>query len=245
MKHRLLIVSLIALVVVSAGCTSRFADSADTPAAAEQPAAVTTVAAAAADAAIAGNATATVTAQSLRVRAAPDATAEVIHGIREGEQYKVIALSSDGAWVELSIPNAPQGRGWVNANFVNVEGPITDAGVVDAPTPSPTPSQSPSQSPTPASVATPANPSTAGTAANAAVEPGAGGIAVVNGEGVRLRVRADASTTADIVGYAYDGERFPVIEISADGGWVRIGGRADTDNPTGGWVAAEFVVIEQ
>ena len=241
MKHRLLILTLIALTVVSAGCTSRFADAADTPAAAAQPAAVTTVAAAADDAALAGNATATVTAQSLRVRAAPDATAEVIHGIRQGEQYKVIALSSDGAWVELSIANAPQGKGWVNANFVNVEGSITDAGVVDAPTPAP---QS-SSSPTPASGAAPASPSTAGTAANAAVEPGAGGIAVVNGEGVRLRVRADASTTAEIVGYAYDGERFPVIEISADGGWVRIGGRGDTDNPNGGWVAAEFVVIEQ
>ena len=240
MKQISLLVTLFVLMATVAGCASRItpssattdetATAADAPNAAPAPAA-------AAD--LADNATATVTARSLRVRAAPNATAEVIHGVREGEQYKVIALSSDGAWVQLSIPVAPQGAGWVDANFVSVEGSITDAAVVD------NAAAAPAEPAAAAVVVTPTGKSTADTAANAAVAPGAGGIAVVNGEGVRLRVRATPNTTGDIVGYAYDGERFPVLESSASGAWVRIGGRIDTDNPDGGWVAAEFITIEE
>ena len=141
--------------------------------------------------------------------------------------------------MQLSIPVAPQGAGWVDANFVSVEGSITDAAVVD------NAAAAPAEPAAAAVVVTPTGKSTADTAANAAVAPGAGGIAVVNGEGVRLRVRATPNTTGDIVGYAYDGERFPVLESSASGAWVRIGGRIDTDNPDGGWVAAEFITIEE
>lgn len=235
MKRIFLLLTLTVLLLVATGCTSRLAPvttSADEPAAATDD---TTTTAANDD--LADNATATVTARSLRVRAAPSDSAEVVFGIREGEQYPVIALSSDGGWVQLSIPDAPQGEGWVNANFVTVEGSITDAAVVET--------GGAASAAAGNVVATPSGISTADTAANAAVAPGAGGIAVVNGEGLRLRVRATPSTTGDIVGYAYDGERFPVLESSADGAWVRIGGRIDTDNPDGGWVAAEFVVIEQ
>ena len=237
MKQISLLVTLFVLMATVAGCASRITPSSattdETATAADAP----NAALAAAD--LADNATATVTARSLRVRAAPNATAEVIHGVREGEQYKVIALSSDGAWVQLSIPVAPQGAGWVDANFVSVEGSITDAAVVD------NAAAAPAEPAAAAVVVTPTGKSTADTAANAAVAPGAGGIAVVNGEGVRLRVRATPNTTGDIVGYAYDGERFPVLESSASGAWVRIGGRIDTDNPDGGWVAAEFITVEE
>ena len=71
------------------------------------------------------------------------------------------------------------------------------------------------------------------------------GMAAVNTEGVRLRVRAEPTTDAEIVGYAYPGEVFPVEEVSEDGVWVRIGGAADTENLDGGWVAAEFLLIGQ
>ena len=235
MKQISLLVTLFVLMATVAGCASRITPSSATT---DEPAA-NADAPNAAVADLADNATATVTARSLRVRAAPNATAEVIHGVREGEQYKVIALSSDGAWVQLSIPVAPQGAGWVDANFVSVEGSITDAAVVD------NAAAAPAEPAAAAVVVTPTGKSTADTAANAAVAPGAGGIAVVNGEGVRLRVRATPNTTGDIVGYAYDGERFPVLESSASGAWVRIGGRIDTDNPDGGWVAAEFIVVEE
>jgi uncharacterized protein YraI len=75
---------------------------------------------------------ATVSARSLRVRAAPSATAEVVGGIREGEVYTVIGLSSDGEWVQLAVPAIPGGTGWVSTNYVSVQGAITSATITEA-----------------------------------------------------------------------------------------------------------------
>ncbi|HRA67647.1 MAG TPA: SH3 domain-containing protein, partial [Caldilinea sp.] len=71
------------------------------------------------------------------------------------------------------------------------------------------------------------------------------GFALVTAEGARLRVRAEPSTTAEIVGWVQPGETVPVAEVSADGLWVKLGGVPDTQNPNGGWVSAEFVVLGQ
>jgi len=167
------------------------------------------------------NATATVSAASLRVRAKPSSDANVIFGIKQGEQYKVIGLSSDGEWVELDLPDAPNGAGWVSANFVTVEGAITDA---------------------PVTKVTPAAPQTPKASAqdNGAATPGT---ATVVTEGTRLRVREEPNGNAKIAGYVYNGEIFPVLETSSDGAWVKIGGRTGTDNLNGGWVAAEFLEV--
>ncbi len=73
-----------------------------------------------------GAAKATVNIKSLRVRAQPDNTSTVVTGIKQGETYNVIGLSSDGSWVQLEIPQATGGSGWVSANFVTVQGSITD-----------------------------------------------------------------------------------------------------------------------
>ena len=102
-----------------------------TPLAAAPTAAAAAPAAAPAD--LGNGAIATVTATSLRVRAEPSTTAEVVAGIRQGEQYRVIGRSSDGLWLELAVPRATGGSGWVSANFVTVSGPITDVEVVSAP----------------------------------------------------------------------------------------------------------------
>jgi uncharacterized protein YgiM (DUF1202 family) len=178
-------------------------------------------------------ATATVTAKSLRVRAAPSADAEVIAGIKEGEQYQVAGLSSDGEWVQLAIPKAQGGKGWVSANFVSVQGAITDAPITDAPVAT-TGSTKPGNSG-----------AITATQTVVAVAPPAAGTATVTTEGARLRVRAQPDTTSDIVGFVYNGENYPVVEQSSDGLWVRIGGREGTDNLAGGWVAAEFLVLGQ
>ncbi len=250
---------------------------------------------------------ATVTARSLRVRAEPSDSAEVVTGIREGEQFPVIGRSSDGLWIQLDIPRAPGGNGWVSANFVTVQGPITDAAVSSAPpaateapaeeatpapteeaaeaapteapaeeaTPAPTeeaaeaaPTEAPAEEATPAPTeeaaeaapteapaeeATPAPTEEAAEAAPTEVpaeeaapavtpEPG---FALVTAEGARLRVRAEPSIDAEIVGWVQPGEIVPVEEVSADGLWVKLGGVADTENPNGGWVSAEFVVVGQ
>jgi uncharacterized protein YgiM (DUF1202 family) len=247
---------------------------------------------------------ATVTARSLRVRAEPSESAEVVAGIREGEQYEVIGRSSDGLWLELAIPQATQGSGWVSANFVTVAGSITDAEVSSAPvateapaeeaaTPvateapaeeaaTPVATEAPAEEPvateapaeeaatpvateasaeepvateapaeeaaTPVATEAPAEEpvaTEAPTEETATVTPPAAGFALVTAEGARLRVRAEANTDAAIVGWVQPGETVPVVEVSADGLWVKIGPMPDTQNPDGGWVSAEFLVLGQ
>ena len=170
------------------------------------------------------SAKATVSAKSLRVRAQPGPDAEVLGGIKEGQVYDVIGLSSDGEWVQLAIPALPGGKGWVSANFVSVKGAITGAAITEAATaaavrlPTPTPRLAPQP---------------------AAVQ----GTATIKTEGVRLRVRAQPSANSDIVGYVYNGEVFEVKGMSDDGTWTEIGGRTGTDNLNGGWVSTEYLVL--
>jgi uncharacterized protein YgiM (DUF1202 family) len=170
---------------------------------------------------------ATVTARSLRVRGEPDAAGTVVGGIKEGEVYDVIGLSSDGEWVQLAIPAITGGSGWVSANFVEVQGSITEATVT---TVTPASGGASASRPTP----------TPGSLNLIAAAPGT---ATVQTEGVRLRVRAEPSANAEIVGYVYDGEIYAVVETSADGQWTQLGGRPGTDNVNGGWVASEFLVL--
>ncbi len=80
-----------------------------------------------------GPAMATISARSLRVRQAPDDTSEVVAGVKEGEKYKVLGISSDGLWVQLEIPKAPAGKGWVSADFVTLEGDITNVTKIQVP----------------------------------------------------------------------------------------------------------------
>jgi uncharacterized protein YgiM (DUF1202 family) len=223
-------------------------------------------------------AVATVTASSLRVRAQPSTEAEVVAGVRQGEQFAVIGRSSDGLWLELAVPRATQGRGWVSSNFVTVSGSIVDAPVTSpsveaAPTPAPTeepteeateeaaeatPTAAPSEE---AAEATPTEATPTEAAAEAAAEAAltatpveeeaaavvtpAPGFALVIAEGARLRVRAEPTTESAIVGWLQPGETVPVEERSADGLWVKVSGIPDTENLTGGWVLAEFVVLGQ
>jgi uncharacterized protein YgiM (DUF1202 family) len=188
---------------------------------------------------------ATVTARSLRVRAQPSESAAVVAGIREGEQYEVIGRSSDGLWLELAIPQVAQGSGWVSANFVTVAGAITDTEVANAPTAAATPTKAA----TPVATEAPAEEAATPVATEAPAEeavamtPPAAGFALVTAEGARLRVRAEASTDAAIVGWVQPGETVPVVEVSADGLWVKIGPMPGTQNPNGGWVSAEFLLL--
>ncbi len=62
----------------------------------------------------------------------------------------------------------------------------------------------------------------------------------------RVRIRAEPNTEAPIVGFGYRGETFPVLELSADGAWVKLGGSPATpENTAGGWVSAQYLVIGQ
>lgn len=168
---------------------------------------------------------ATVTARSLRVRGEPSADGAVVGGIKEGEVYDVIGLSSDGEWIQLAVPAIAGGSGWVSANFVEVQGAITEVDVTEV-------------------SAAPAAPAAGSTpAAGLSQLTAAPGTATVRTEGVRLRVRAEPSANAEIVGYVYDSEVYPVVETSADGLWTQIGGQPGTDNVNGGWVSSEFLTL--
>lgn len=170
------------------------------------------------------SAKATVSAKSLRVRSEPGPDAEILGGIKEGQVYDVIGLSSDGEWVQLAIPALPGGKGWVSANFVSVKGAITGASITEAATAAAVrlPTPTPRLAPQPAAVP---------------------GTATVKTEGVRLRVRAQPSANSDIVGYVYNGEVYEVKGKSGDGTWTEIGGRTGTDNLNGGWVSTEYLVL--
>ncbi len=174
-----------------------------------------------------GGAMGVITTRSLRVRAEPNGDAEVITGVREGETYKVMAISDDGEWVQLAIARAPGGNGWVSANFVSVNGELSGGGESEA-----------------GDAGQAAGDATDGEG-SAMVEIPEAGMALIFTDGTRLRVRAEPSADAEIVGYVYNGEIYPVVGLNDDETWVQIEGAADSDNPDGGWVAAEFVVIGQ
>lgn len=76
-------------------------------------------------------ASATIATSSLRVRALPSDSAEVIASAKEGEVYSVTGISSDGAWIQIEIDEAPGGLGWISAEFVTLTGDITSIEVVD------------------------------------------------------------------------------------------------------------------
>jgi uncharacterized protein YgiM (DUF1202 family) len=192
------------------------------------------------------SAMATVATRSLRVRNEPSEAAEVITGIAEGERYPVLAISSDGLWVQLAIDEAPGGSGWVSSSFVTVEGPITDAATAEVPSQPVTATAGVTT--TEIATATTGVTTTAPSTATLILVPTpAPGFAVVQTDGTRLRIRAEPSVDSPIVGYIYNGENYAVLATSVDGLWVQIGPSAGTnpDNPAGGWVAAEFLLVGQ
>lgn len=157
-----------------------------------------------------GAAVATITSPSLVLRQSPDEESDVLQELAEGDVYKVIGISTDGTWVRLEALNAPNGSGWVAARSVTVRGDITDVPITDE-------SGEAISRPTPAP----------------------GGVVVLT-DGTRLRVRAEANTDAEIVGYVYDGEAYNVLETTSDGSWARL----DVAGiPDGGWVSTEFLTF--
>jgi uncharacterized protein YgiM (DUF1202 family) len=77
--------------------------------------------------------TATVSTKSLRVRTTPSDDGEQIASVKQGESFPVVGISSDGEWIQISIEGGPDGKGWVSAEFVTLEGDITNIQVVGTP----------------------------------------------------------------------------------------------------------------
>ncbi len=178
---------------------------------------------------------ATVATRSLRVREAPTTESEMIAGVKEGETYDVLAISSDGAWIQLAIPNAPDGKGWVSANFVTLEGDITNIPTVEASASTDTTGETNAEEATAADEA-------AGEAAPAVTpEPG---YVLIQTDGTPLRVRSAPTTEEDNkIGNVFNGEVYRILEISEDGQWIKI--EVPEISEDGGWISAEFAVIGQ
>jgi uncharacterized protein YgiM (DUF1202 family) len=75
---------------------------------------------------------ATINADSLRVRQGPGDDYEQTASVKQGETYDVVAMSSDGAWIQLAVDSADGGQGWVSTEFVTLEGDITNIATVPA-----------------------------------------------------------------------------------------------------------------
>lgn len=98
-------------------------------------------------------------AQGLNVRTGPSTAFPVIGVARLGDEGEIVGRSADGRWWAVSVPSAPNGVGWVSADFVaatNAENvPVLPAPPLPpTPTPRPTPVPPP-PTPTPVPQPTP------------------------------------------------------------------------------------------
>ena len=169
---------------------------------------------------------ATVNARSLRVRQEPNDDSEQVTSITEGETYPVLAMSSDGAWLQLSIDRAPNGVGWTSTEFVTLEGDITNIETVEV-------AGAPAETEGTEEAATDAEP--------AATQPAVGMATIVTD--LPLRVRSAPSAAEDNkIGNVFDGEVYPVLEVTEDGNWVKIDVPELAED--GGWVSTEFVTLQ-
>lgn len=159
-----------------------------------------------------------ISTRSLRVRAEPEDEAKVIGAVRQHERYVLLAISANGKYLQVEVPALADGTGWIDANFVTIQGDITniERGVTAK-------SESAALLPTPTQAE--------------------GKSARVVTDGQRLRVHKEPNTTSPISGRVNDGDMVNVVETSKDGKWQKIapGGK---DNPDGGWVATEFLKFE-
>jgi uncharacterized protein YgiM (DUF1202 family) len=212
-------------------------------------------------------ATAMVGTASLRVREAPNEESEVVAGIREGSRYTVTAISTDGSWLQIEVPAAPDGTGWVASTFMILEGDITNIRTIDvesgaivgtavnvesaaatpvaeeepAATATPVAEEEPAAMATPVAEEEPALSATPAPTITTSSRVPAGYIRIDTR--TPLRVRSEPTTEVDNkVGNVFINEEYEVIEYSADGLWVHIL-TPQADLPDSGWVAAEYVIV--
>lgn len=60
----------------------------------------------------------------LNVRSGPGAAYPVVAKAENGSSYPVLAEEADGGWVQIEVPDAAEGQGWVSARFVSLSGPF-------------------------------------------------------------------------------------------------------------------------
>ncbi|MCA9915916.1 MAG: SH3 domain-containing protein, partial [Anaerolineae bacterium] len=86
--------------------------------------------------------------RELEVRSSPNPDAQVIYTMSSGEVLEMRALSEDGQWVQVLLPNG--GQGWIPLSpvFVTVTGDLNSLQVVTEPTATPSFTPTPTRTPT-------------------------------------------------------------------------------------------------
>ncbi len=94
--------------------------------------------------------------QGLNIRSGPGSNFPVIGFAQDGDEGEIVGRSADNRWWAAAVPSAPDGIGWVSADFViatNAENvPVIEVAppVIIVPTAAPTPSPVPLPTATPA-----------------------------------------------------------------------------------------------
>lgn len=86
--------------------------------------------------------------QGLNVRSGPSTAFPVIGVARLGDEGEIVGRSADGRWWAVSVPSAPNGVGWVSADFVAASN-AENVPVLPAPPLPPTPTPRPTPVPPP------------------------------------------------------------------------------------------------
>ncbi len=120
-----------------------------------------------------GPAQVTISTDRLRVRALPSEDAEIVARVEEGTVHPVVGISSDGAWLQIEVDEAPEGTGWVSAEFVTLAGDITNIPIVEVPVAAATaePTEEPTAEPTEEPTAEPTEEPTAEPTEEPTAEP--------------------------------------------------------------------------
>lgn len=196
---------------------------------------------------------ATINTRSLRVRQGPGDAYELVAGVKQGETYPVLAMSSDGAWLQLGVDRAPEGDGWVSTEFVTLEGDITNIPTVevaemmdeeasaeaDAPAETDASAEAVAEAEAEAETETEAEFDQEAAIAQATPPPAGQALIVTD---LPLRVRsAPTAEEENKIGNVFDGEVYAVLEVSEDGEWVKI--EVAELSEDGGWVSSEYVVL--
>jgi len=206
---------------------------------------------------------ATINADSLRVRQGPGDDYDQTASVKQGETYDVVAMSSDGAWIQLAVDSAADGQGWVSTEFVTLEGDITNIATVPAEGASeitaatdeiaaPDETATTDEAAVMDEGATAEEAATTGEAASMDEAAATDGASVASNAGaigqaliqtpLPLRVRSEPTDEEDNkIGSVYNLDTYPVLDISDDGLWVKLDVPKLSDS--GGWVWWENVEL--
>ncbi len=80
--------------------------------------------------------------ENLRVRSAPSTAASAVDRLNKGDVVKILGRTAAKDWLQIPLPTNPNARGWVSAEFVQIDGPIDAIPIVQPgqpPTPRPYP----------------------------------------------------------------------------------------------------------